>query len=310
MKEFTVGKNDAGQRLDKFAEKVTVSLPRSLLYKAVRTKKIKVDRKRCQPGQILLEGQTVQMFLAPEFFGEKETAFLDLAPEVDVCYEDGNLLIVCKKEGQSCHSDETQAAGTLIDHIKSYLAQKGEYRPEAENAFAPALCNRIDRNTSGLVIAAKNAAALRAMNDLIRERKLDKTYLAWVHGAFAEEGRITLYLKKDGDKKEVAVSPVPKKGYLTAVTAYRPLLTRGDRQLLEVRLYTGRTHQIRATMAYLGHPLVGDGKYGRDKGDGEFAHQALRADRLTFHPDAASPLAYLNGVTVRAPEDVRFPRTE
>ena len=310
MKVFTVGPNDAGQRLDKFAEKATASLPRSLMYKAIRTKKIKVNRKRCEPGQILAEGDTVQMFLAPEFFGEKDLAFLRLEPKLTVAYEDENVLIVCKEEGQSCHSDETQETGTLIDHIKSYLAKKGEYRPEAENAFAPALANRIDRNTSGLVMAAKNAPALRALNDMIRARRVEKIYLAWVHGAFTEPGTATLYLQKDEAEKRVRVSTAPREGYLTAITEYAPLVTRGDRQLLEVRLHTGRTHQIRATFAALGHPLVGDAKYGKDRDDPVFPHQALRAQTLVFHPEEGSFLSYLADKRVDAPEDVRFPRTE
>lgn len=310
MKEFVIGPNDACQRLDKFAEKATSSLPKSLLYKAIRTKKIKVNRKRCEPGQILAEGDTVQMFLAPEFLGEKDRAFLRLEPKLTVSYEDGNVLVVCKEEGQSCHSDETQETGTLIDHIKSYLAKKGEYRPEEENSFAPALCNRIDRNTSGLVIAAKNSASLRALNDMIRERRVEKVYLAWIRGALEKAGTITLYLQKDEGEKRVRVSPVPRPGYLTAVTEYRPLVTREDRQLLEIRLHTGRTHQIRASFAYLGHPLVGDAKYGKDRNDPVFAHQALRAQTLVFHPKADSFLAYLADRRVDAPEDVRFSRTD
>lgn len=310
MKEFLIGPNDAGQRLDKFVEKTTSSLPKSFLYKAIRTKKIKVNRKRGEPGQYLNEGDTVQLFLAPEFFGEKESAFLHLTPKLRVAYEDEHVLVVCKEEGQSCHSDETQETGTLIDHIKAYLAKKGEYRPEEENSFAPALANRIDRNTSGLVIAAKDAASLRALNDMIRERRVEKIYLAWIHGAFETADTVTLYLKKEETEKRVAVSEKPLPGYLTAVTEYRPLRRAGDRQLLEVRLHTGRTHQIRATMAHLGHPLVGDAKYGRDRHDPVFAHQALRAQTLIFHPTADSPLAYLAGKRVDAPEDVRFSRTE
>ena len=163
MKEFIIGANDADQRLDKFVLKATTGLPKSLLYKAIRTKKIKVNRKRCEIGQILKEGDSVQMFLAPDFFGQREERFLTLTPNLSVVYEDEQLLICDKPVGLSCHADETQETGTLIDHIKAYLAQKGEYRPEEENSFAPALCNRIDRNTSGLVIAAKTAVALREM---------------------------------------------------------------------------------------------------------------------------------------------------
>ena len=308
MKEFTVKANDAGQRLDKFVFKVTESLPHSLLYKAVRTKKIKVNRKRCEPGQLLSEGDTVQLFLAPEFFGEKEHAFLDLRVELQVVYEDEHILLAEKPEGLSCHSDATQTAGTLIDHVKAYLARKGEYDPREENSFAPALCNRIDRNTSGLVICAKTAVALREMNEIIRRRRLEKRYLALCHGKPDAEGTVTVYLKKDEEKNRVSVSDTPKKGYLTAVTEWKreEYDAASDRSLLTVTLHTGRTHQIRATMAHLGHPLVGDGKYGKDRHDPTFSHQALRAHSLRFFPEETSPLAYLAGKQFFASRDERF----
>ena len=205
MKEFIIGENDSNQRLDKFVLKATVGLPHSLLYKAIRLKKIKVNRKRCEAGQILSAGDTVQCFLAPEFFCREEEAFLNLKPQLCVAYEDANILIADKPEGMSCHSDEVQKTGTLIDHVKAYLYEKGEYDPQRENAFAPALCHRIDRNTSGLVIAAKTAEALRVMNEWIREHRLQKEYLALIYGKPQTEGLVTVYLKKIEENKKQAV---------------------------------------------------------------------------------------------------------
>lgn len=308
MKEFIATENDAGQRVDKFVEKVTVGLPRSLLYKAIRTKKIKVNRKRCEVGQILCKGDSLQLFLSPDFFGEAEERFLTLEPNLQVVYEDENLLICDKPEGLSCHSDEAQQTGTLIDHIKAYLYRKGEFCPNRENSFAPALCNRIDRNTSGLCIAAKNAAALREMNEMIRLHLVNKEYLTWCHGRFPAEKKVTLFLKKDSEKNKVCVSDTPKKDHLTAVTEIFPLSYDKalDRTLCRVRLYTGRTHQIRATFSHLGFPLVGDSKYGTDRHDPLFSHQALRAAYLSFSPQKDSPLAYLAEVSVTAPGDERF----
>ncbi|MBE6712175.1 MAG: RluA family pseudouridine synthase [Ruminococcaceae bacterium] len=307
MKEFVIGPNDADQRLDKFVLKATTGLPKSLLYKAIRTKKIKVNRKRCEAGQFLQEGDSVQMFLSPDFFGEREERFLTLAPTLSVVYEDENLLICDKPVGLSCHADEAQETGTLIDHIKAYLVQKGEYCPTAENSFAPALCNRIDRNTSGLVIAAKNALALRELNEMIRDRAVEKGYLALCHGKAPSREGIRLFLKKDGEKNRVSVSEVPREGYLTAVTDCKLLSydRETDRSLVQIRLHTGRTHQIRATLAHLGHPLVGDTKYGKTR-DKDFAFQALRSHRLQFHPRKDSPLSYLADKEILAPEDPKF----
>ncbi len=308
MKEFLINENDAGQRVDKFVLKVTLGLPKSLMYKAIRTKKIKVNRKRCEIGQFLATGDRVQLFLAPEFFGEGEEIWKKLSPSLSVVYEDENLLLCDKPIGLSCHSDETQKTGTLIDHIKAYLYKEGQYDPEKENSFAPALCNRIDRNTSGLVICAKNAVALREINEMIRSRRVKKEYLAWALGKWEKEGICTLYLKKDSEKNRVFVSPTPAPEHLTAITEFHSLWynKEKERTLIRVCLHTGRTHQIRASAAFLGHPLVGDSKYGRDRSDPEFSHQALRAQKLIFHPEESSPLFYLNGREFSAPEDPVF----
>lgn len=282
MKEFIINKNDAGQRLDKFVEKATVGMPKSLIYKSIRTKKIKVNRKRTEANYILQQGDIVLLFLSEEFFesSDPDAYFLTLTPKVDVVHEDNDLLLVNKPMGVSCIPDGREDRDTLINHIKAYLYKKGEYDPEAENSFAPALCNRIDRNTCGIVIAAKNAQTLRKINDDIKYRRIDKKYLCVVHGIPKPQSAVIEgYLIKDSKTNTVKVyDRKPQKGDAKSIkTGYKVLKTKKDLSLVEVELYTGRTHQIRAHMAHIGHPLLGDGKYGINREDKKlgYKYQAL-----------------------------------
>ena len=314
MRELVIGKNDAGQRLDKFITK-TLDLPTSLLYKSIRLKKIKVNRKRAEIGTLLTEGDRIQCFLAEEFFtrldGEaqaREIALGSVKASLDVVYEDENVLLVNKRPGISVHEDEHNAVDTLIVRIQAYLYQKGEYNPEDEMSFAPALCNRIDRNTGGIVIAAKNAEALRIMNEKIKAREIDKYYLAAVHGKPpVREDTLYGYLIKDERTNTVRVfDKNPPRGAKNIITHYRVIATAKDTSLVEVELLTGRTHQIRAHMAHVGHPLVGDGKYGVNKSDRErgYKHQALYSYKLrfSFKTDAGA-LSYLNEREFSIPKD-------
>lgn len=314
MRELIIGPNDAGQRLDKFITK-TLDLPMSLLYKSIRLKKIKVNRKRAENNTILREGDTVQCFLAEEFFEKKadKHSFESISVHLDIIYEDENIMLLNKRPGVSVHEDESGSTNTLITHVQAYLYRRGEYRPDEEQSFAPALCNRIDRNTGGIVIAAKNAEALRVMNDKIKHREIDKFYLAAVHGVpKPESATIKGYLLKDEQKNIVRVyEKNPPRAAKEIITKYKVVAKKGDSALLEVELLTGRTHQIRAHMAHIGNPLIGDGKYGINKNDRAkgYKYQALYSYRLRFSFDTTKPTAldYLNGKEFRIPKkDIYF----
>lgn len=307
MREFVIGKNDAGQRLDKFISKAVPAMPPSMLYKCIRLKKIKVNMKRAVPEQKLAEGDTVRFFVRDEFFGtptDDKTALLRIKPNLDIIFEDENVMILNKRPGVLVHSDEAGNENTLITHVIAYLAQKGEYKPEEEQSFAPALCNRIDRNTGGLVIAAKNAEALREMNELIKNGKVHKSYLCAVHGTpFPSRGRLRGWLIKDAKTNTVTVTDKKRDGAKECITDYRVLASKNGSSLVEVDLITGRTHQIRAQFAHIGHALLGDGKYGVNRKDREkgYKYQALYAYRVSFDVEDGL-LSYLNGKEFRLPE--------
>lgn len=298
MREFSIGKNDAGQRLDRFLSKNMPLLPGPLLQKYIRIKRIKCNGSRCQRDQRLVVGDVLQVYVNDEFFEQprEDNLFLTLfQPHLDILYEDENILLADKRPGLVVHADETEKVNTLINHIQAYLYQKREWNPKWENAFAPALCNRIDRNTGGIVIAAKTAAALRVMNQKIRDRELQKLYLCVIHGEICpREGELRGYILKDESKAQVRVFDRPVPGGKTAVTVYRTLDARDGLSLVECDLITGRTHQIRAQFAAAGHPLLGDGKYGRERDGRKF--QALYSYKLRFDfTTDAGCLAHLNG---------------
>ncbi len=302
MRILTVRKNDAGQRLDKFLAKAVKGLPTALMYKFIRTKKIKVNRKRAEQNYILHEGDEIQLFIKEEFFDspEKDTGALSaIVPKLDIVYEDENIMLLNKRPGVLVHEDTDGVDNTLIMHIKAYLNQKGEYDPDAEQSFSPALCNRIDRNTGGIVIAAKNAEALRVMNEKIKRNEISKFYLCAVHGVpNPKSSELHGYLKKNSADNMVQVRERYFEGAKEIITRYKTLSTKNGSSLVEIELVTGRTHQIRAHMAFIGHALLGDGKYGVNRSEKSrgYKHQALYAYRLAFdRTDKENPLSYLEG---------------
>ena len=302
MKEFTIGKNDAGQRLDRWLAKTLPLLPVPLAQKYIRLKRVKVNGKGSQRDVRLQLGDILQLYINDEFFEQprEENAFLSVfKPHLDIVYEDENLMLLNKRPGLLCHADEHEKVNTLITHIQAYLYQKKEWNPRDEHSFTPALCNRIDRNTGGIVIAAKNAETLRILNEKIRDHEIEKSYLCITVGRpNPPRGRIEGFLLKDEAKKQVSFYRRPVPGGKTAVTLYETLETRGPLSLVECRLLTGRTHQIRVSMAQIGCPLLGDGKYGNGAVNRSYheTRQALYSYKLAFtFPTDAGILSYLRG---------------
>ena len=314
MKELTIGSNDAGQRLDRFLAKAVPLLPASLAQKYIRIKRIKINGSRAERDSRLQEGDVLQLYINDEFFDKprEENAYLTVAaPKLQIVYEDDHILLVDKRPGIAVHPhDGAEYGRTLIDHIQAYLYQKRQWRPREENSFTPALCNRIDRNTGGIVIAAKTAEALRVMNQKIKDRELDKRYLAVVEGIpKPAAGSLKGYLFKDAKKNRVYVSDKPQLGAKSCQTNYKVLASKGGLSLVECELITGRTHQIRAQFAHAGHPLLGDGKYGKLDKRYDRSYQALYAYQLTFSfKTDADVLSYLDGKSFQV-KNVDFVQT-
>ena len=289
MREIIINDNDASQRLDKFLTKY-LTIPRGMLYKGLRKNCVRVNGRHVKDGaHILKSGDVLTLYFADEFF-DTPRAFEAGRSDIDVVYEDENIILINKPAGLVVHSDDRGTADTLLKRMTDYLYKKGEYRPEAEHSFAPAFCNRLDRNTSGIIIGAKNAAALRIINEKIRNREIKKIYLCVADGHTDDKASLTAYLER-GEKK-VFVSDFPNENSKMIKTDYTTVARGADRSLVEVKIGTGRTHQIRAHMAHIGHPLSGDKKYGSKTA------QKIQLASYKLHFDFTSDagiLNYLNG---------------
>lgn len=291
MRELTIMKNDAGQRLDKFLLKYMPSLPQAMLYKSLRKDCVRVNGKHVRNGAFMLsEGDELKLYMKDEFFAAK-SGFEAVPYDFDVVYEDENILLVNKAAGVVVHADDRNTKNTLIDQIKSYLFELGVYRPDEEQSFSPALCNRLDRNTAGIIIAAKNAAALRALNEKLRTHEIHKYYVCTVDGIM--EGSGTLEANLTRGNKKVSISQNAKDGSKPVRLRYKVLSHGGGKTRLEIELFTGRTHQIRAQLAAAGHPLAGDVKYGGSRANGGYS---LTSHRLEFNfISDGGVIEYLNG---------------
>ncbi|HHU85092.1 MAG TPA: RluA family pseudouridine synthase [Clostridiales bacterium] len=301
MKSFTINKNDSGQRLDKFVAKTAPLLPQSLLYKYIRLKRIKINNKRAEISTKLSVGDVVDMYIGDEFFAqvERKYDFMSASKQLDIVYEDENIMLLDKKVGLLSHPDNEEYSDTLITRVKRYLYEKGEYNPDDEASFSPALANRIDRNTGGIVIAAKNAEALRDLNNAIKNREITKLYICVCIGKLKKsEDTLEGYLFKDEKKNQVFVSKEEKPNSKYIETHYRVIDYKNGLSLCEVNLLTGRSHQIRAHFASIGHPLLGDAKYGinaQNNANKNYKKQFLYSYKLIFSGENLGSLGYLKG---------------
>ena len=296
MKQFTATANDEGVRLSRFVQSVTRDFPTSLLYKSFRNKRIKVNGKKGAPEDRIHTGDLIELYINDEFFppegarpAAKAPKKQPAQPKVTVIYEDDNIAVLYKPTHLLCHSDRTGDAN-LVDAFTQYLAQKGEYDASGENRFKPGICNRLDRGTEGLVIAAKSYAALRDMNEIIRTDLLKKEYYTITVG-IPQSGRFTAWWEHDEKNNKVSIHAHQSQ-----------LRTAGPFALCRIGLITGRTHQIRAHLAYLGKPVLGDIKYGNRKMNERTGTktQALCAVRISFLDiPAENSLHYLSGKVVK-----------
>lgn len=290
MKIITISKNDSGQRLDKFLTKYLPNMPKSMLYKSLRKNCVRINGKHAKDGSVMLkEGDELKLFFKDEFYSAPKS-FTPVAVDFDVVYEDENILLINKKAGTVVHADDKNTKNTLVEQMQSYLYSKGEYRPDEEMSFTPALCNRLDRNTSGIVIAAKNAAALREINEKIRNREIRKFYYCIADGIIEGSGTLEGNLTR-GDKK-VSLSSSQSDSSKAVKLNYRSISHKNNKTLLEIELLTGRTHQIRAQLSDFSHPLSGDTKYGSSSGGG----YKLCSYKLCFDfVNDSGTVGYLNG---------------
>ncbi|MEG0896957.1 MAG: RluA family pseudouridine synthase [Ruthenibacterium sp.] len=303
MKSFTAGKNEDGVRLSRFVQNVTTNLPTSLLYKSFRNKRIKINGKHADAETRLCVGDLIELYINDEFFADvpQQTPVKKQVrqPALQVVFEDENIAALYKPAHLLCHSDRTGDAN-LVDAFCAYLTQSGAYHADAENTFAPALCNRLDRGTEGLVLAAKNYAALRDMNEIIRQNLLNKQYFCITVGV-PPRGVHKAYLQHREKDNKVSVQANETFGYKEIRTGVTVLEQKGPFCLCKIDLLTGRTHQIRAHLAFLNAPVLGDIKYGNRKMNArcKIETQALCAVQVTFGMiPAENTLAYLSGRTI------------
>lgn len=309
MRKLVITEGESGQRLDRFLGKYMKEAPKSFLYKMLRKKNIKLNGGRAEGKEMLVLGDEVTLFLSDEtvekFREQKEICQVD--GEIDIVYEDEQVLFFNKPAGllsQKAEKDDV----SLVEYLISYL-------PESrERAFTPGISNRLDRNTSGLVVAAKNALAARQLNEWIRNRQVRKFYLCLVMGEMTQHGMVKSFLKKDGEKNQVSISKSQSEGADEIQTLFEPLESKNGITYLRVELITGKTHQIRAQLSSMGHPLLGDTKYGNQRINQllrrqcGLKHQLLHCCEMQFPENMEGALAELSGKAIHAPLPEKFVR--
>ena len=308
MKEIKISKNEENQRLDKFLLKYMNKASKAFIYKMLRKKRIKFNGKKAEGNELLQAGDSLLLYLSDETIASfmEEKVIAEAKRHFGIIYEDDDILAVAKPAGLLTHPEKSDDKDTLIDQVLFYLYQMEQYVPSPQSAFTPALCNRLDRNTSGIVLAGKTLKGVQGLNEAIRNRQVDKFYFTLVKGEVKDAGEISAFLSKDQGKNQVRISNEAGINTKESITRYRPLAYSHGYTLLEIHLITGKTHQIRAHMQSIGHPVVGDRKYGDLKVNQQFkqdfalSNQFLHGAKFVFSNTTGS-LAYLKGKTLIAP---------
>ncbi len=307
MRSITVNKNEAGQRLDKLLSKYLNLAGKGFLYKMMRKKNIVLNGKKCDGSEKLSEGDEIKLFLADETiekFSEVKVQKVKKT-KLHIIYEDDHVLLINKPSGMLSQKAKEQDE-SLVEYLIDYLLDSGKLTKEDLRSFRPSVCNRLDRNTSGLVAAGCSLAGLQKLSAMFKDRSLHKYYLCVVSGSVREKKRIEGFLKKDEKTNQVTISQKELPDSAPICTEYEPLMETGTYTLLKVTLITGRTHQIRAHLASIGHPIVGDAKYGNTRVNEEakrqyhIRSQMLHSWKLVF-PQMEEPLAHLSGKSFTAP---------
>ncbi len=289
MKEFQITENESGQRFDKYLAKLLRNAPKSFFYKMLRKKNITLNGKKATGNEKLNTGDQIKLFLSDETFSkfsqQKQTA--RAVTNLDIIYEDSDILLINKPAGMLSQPDDT-GESSMVEYVIGYLLESNSLTEEGLRTFHPSVCNRLDKNTSGIIAAGKSLPGLQELSALFHDRTVHKDYLCIVKGKVTSPQQIRGYLHKDTNLNKVTISQTKKKDAQPIETQYTPICHSERATLLKVRLITGRTHQIRAHLASIGHPLAGDGKYGHSEFNRYFRdhyglkHQLLHAYRLTF----------------------------
>lgn len=304
---MTISNKDENQRLDKFLMRYLNKAPKSFIYKMLRKKNIKCNGKKAEGSEMLICGDFIQIYLSDDTIEnfKQKIEIVTVKKTFEIVYEDENLLICNKPVGLLVQSDSSEDKNTLVDQVIYYLYESGQYNPEGESEFKPAICNRLDRNTSGIVLAGKNLMAVQTINKAIHDNKTDKFYKTIVKGVITSKGELVDYHTKDSSTNEVNITSHYVEGSKKIITKYKPLKNNGEYTLLEIELITGKTHQIRAHLQSIGHPIIGDSKYGQMSINRVFKqkyglqYQFLHAYKFIWR-DEDSNLNYLYGKNFEA----------